>query len=73
MMTYIENERFRVGANETGAELSSFVDKGEELLWQGGEIWNGRSPLLFPVVGRLREDTYFLGEKQYTIFVPARP
>lgn len=66
-MTYIENERFRVGAVETGAELSSFIDRGEELLWQGGEIWNGRSPLLFPVVGRLREDTYCLGEKTYVI------
>lgn len=67
MMTYIENERFRVGANETGAELSSFADNGEELLWQGGEIWNGRSPLLFPVVGRLREDIYCLGDRTYAM------
>lgn len=67
MMTYIENERFRVGAVETGAELSSFVDNGEELLWQGGEIWNGQSPLLFPVVGRLRDDTYCLGDETYVI------
>lgn len=67
MITYIENARFRVSANEFGAELSSFADDGEELLWQGGEIWNGRSPLLFPVVGRLCEDTYFLGDKAYNI------
>ena len=67
MMTYIENERFRVGAKTVGAELTSFIDNGTELLWQGKEIWNGRSPLLFPVVGRLREDTYCLGEKTYVI------
>ena len=66
-MTCIENGRFRVGAKNVGAELTSFVDNGEELLWQGGEIWSGQSPLLFPVVGRLREDTYCLGERSYKI------
>lgn len=68
MIAYIENERFRVGAKEVGAELSSFADRGEELLWQGDEnVWSGQSPLLFPVVGRLREDTYCLGNKTYNI------
>lgn len=62
-MLYIENERFRLGAVSTGAELRSFVDKtgGDyEYLWQGGEIWNGCSPLLFPVVGKLKDDSYTL-------------
>ena len=67
MIAYIENERFRVGAKEIGAELSSFTDNGAELLWQGKEIWSGQSPLLFPVVGRLREDTYCLGDRTYSI------
>lgn len=67
MITYIENNRFRVGASDIGAELSGFADNGEELLWQGEEIWNGRSPLLFPVVGRLRDDTYCLGDKTYAM------
>lgn len=62
-MLYIENERFRLGAVPTGAELRSFTDKrgGDyEYLWQGGEVWNGCSPLLFPVVGKLKDDTYTL-------------
>lgn len=68
MIAYIENDRFRVGAKDIGAELTSFADNGEELLWQGDTaIWSGQSPLLFPVVGRLREDTYCLGEKTYNI------
>ena len=67
MITCIENDRFRVGAKNVGAELTSFSDNGEELLWQGKEIWSGQSPLLFPVVGRLREDTYCLGDKTYNI------
>jgi galactose mutarotase-like enzyme len=67
MIAYIENDRFRVGAKSVGAELTSFSDGGTELLWQGSEIWNGQSPLLFPVVGRLREDTYCLGGETYVI------
>ena len=69
MITAIENASFRVSAKRMGAELSGFFDKrtGEELLWQGGEIWSGQSPLLFPVVGRLREDTYCLGDETYKI------
>lgn len=70
-MTYtIENNLFRVSANEIGAELSSFADlqNGEyEYLWQKCNIWNGQSPLLFPIVGRLREDTYALNGKYYTL------
>jgi len=67
MIAYIENDRFRVGAKTVGAELTSFSDGGAELLWQGGEVWSGQSPLLFPVVGRLREDTYCLGGETYNI------
>ncbi len=68
MIAYIENDRFCVGAKDMGAELSSFADRGEELLWQGDEnVWSGQSPLLFPVVGRLREDTYCLDDQTYTI------
>lgn len=69
MIHAIENDVFRIAAKNLGAELTSFVDKrtGEELLWQGGEIWDMQSPLLFPVVGRLREDTYEVYGERYTI------
>lgn len=67
MIAFIENDRFRIGAKDAGAELTSFTDNGVELLWQGGQIWSGQSPLLFPIVGRLREDTYRLGDRAYTL------
>lgn len=70
MICMIQNDTFRVAAKNVGAELTSFVDRrtGEELLWQGcPAVWSGQSPLLFPIVGRLREDTYCLNGKSYTI------
>lgn len=40
-----------------GAELCSLKNaEGVELLWQAGPAWPRHSPLLFPIVGRLKND-----------------
>jgi galactose mutarotase-like enzyme len=40
-----------------GAELVSLQNgAGLELLWQAGSAWRRHSPVLFPIVGRLKED-----------------
>jgi galactose mutarotase-like enzyme len=40
-----------------GAELCSLRDaSGRELIWQAGPEWPRHSPLLFPIVGRLKND-----------------
>ena len=40
----------------TGAELVRLQDRaGADLLWDGDPaVWNGRSPLLFPIVGEVK-------------------
>lgn len=40
-----------------GAELCSLKDaEGREMVWQAGPAWPRHSPLLFPIVGRLKND-----------------
>jgi galactose mutarotase-like enzyme len=40
-----------------GAELQSLKSAdGHELLWQAGPQWPRHAPLLFPIVGRLKND-----------------
>src|SRR3984957_4397367 len=40
-----------------GAELISLRDaQGLELLWQAGPVWPRHAPILFPIVGRLKDD-----------------
>jgi galactose mutarotase-like enzyme len=40
-----------------GAELCSLKDaQGLELIWQAGAAWPRHAPLLFPIVGRLKND-----------------
>ncbi|MGX8007605.1 aldose 1-epimerase family protein [Mesorhizobium sp. ORM8.1] len=42
---------------DQGAELVSLIDaEGTELLWQAGPEWRRHSPVLFPIVGRLKGD-----------------
>ena len=67
-MLKIENGKYEVKINPMGAELSGLYGKAEktEYMWQGiPEIWSGRSPILFPVVGRLKDDKYIYEGKEY--------
>jgi len=46
-----------------GAELCSLIGAdGQEVLWQAGEAWPRHAPILFPIVGRLKDDQLRLGE-----------
>lgn len=50
-----------------GAELQSLRLGGHDLLWDGGPLWPRRAPLLFPIVGRLRDDTLRLGDRTFAL------
>lgn len=67
MITIIENNNLRVAINAHGAELDSIVHKQNQLeyLWQGdAAFWGKKSPILFPIVGTLKDNSYsYQGEK----------
>ena len=51
-----------------GAELVSLKDAaGEEFLWQAGPQWPRHAPVLFPIVGRLANDTLHHDGRDYRI------
>lgn len=57
----IESAQLRVQVAARGAELQSVMDRSneQEYLWQGDPaFWAKRSPVLFPIVGTLRENRY---------------
>jgi galactose mutarotase-like enzyme len=57
----LENAQVRATFKTKGAELTSLIHKGNELeyIWQADpQIWNRHAPVLFPIVGRLKNDTY---------------
>ena len=66
----LENSALRVTVSSLGAELINLYDlqKSRELLWQGNEaVWSGQAPVLFPLVGRLKNKTFTYKNKQYNI------
>ncbi|EAC3307942.1 aldose 1-epimerase family protein [Listeria monocytogenes] len=67
-MIKLENEVLLVEMKTAGAELTRIFhkDTGLEYLWNAdSKFWGRHSPVLFPTVGRLVEDTYLVDEKPY--------
>ncbi|WP_419898344.1 aldose 1-epimerase family protein [Roseomonas sp. USHLN139] len=72
-MTAPQADRHRITAGPlaatiqaAGAELVSLRDRaGAEYLWQAGPAWRRHAPLLFPIVGRLANDTLRHGGRSY--------
>lgn len=70
METILENDVCRAVINHDGAELTSFKLKSNDLeyIWQGDpEFWGRHSPVLFPIVGRLKENQYTYNGQQYEL------
>ncbi len=65
----IASDALSAGISSLGAELQYLRDAdGRDLLWDGDPaVWRGRAPLLFPIVGALRNDQYRLDGSTYTL------
>lgn len=63
----ISNESLQITVDEKGAQLLSVLGSdGTEYLWQGDpEFWGDRSPNLFPYVGRMPGETYYMDKREY--------
>lgn len=57
-ITTLKNATISVSLKSLGAELTSIKDAaGTEYLWQGNpDFWDGQAPVLFPIVGSIRND-----------------
>ena len=65
-MVELKNELLTIQVAEKGAELQSMKDNdGKEYMWQAGPQWNRHSPILFPIVCSVNNDTYTVDGKDY--------
>lgn len=63
-MDYLQNGILSAAINPKGAELYSLQLDGIERIWQGDPaIWGRHAPLLFPLIGRLKNQQYELDGK----------
>jgi len=69
-MYTIENDSLKVAINPLGAELTSLFNKGNgyEYMWNGdAKFWAKKSPVLFPIVGTLKNNSYSINAKSYEL------
>lgn len=68
-MVTLENEIISIKINPVGAELNSIFSKksNTEFMWQAGREWPKHSPVLFPVVGELKNGKYNYNGNEYTL------
>jgi len=69
MTVTLSNDHLKAQISSQGAELTQLCDEqGRDLLWDGDPaFWTGRSPLLFPIVGRLRDDRALIDGRPYSM------
>lgn len=69
-MYSIQNHALQISVKTAGAELTSIrsVNSGIEYLWQADpEVWGSHAPILFPIVGELKEGKYQYNNQTYQL------
>lgn len=69
-MNKLENNNLIIESNISGAELTRIYSKkfNKEILWKGDpKFWGRHSPILFPIVGRLKDNETIIEDKLYNM------
>jgi galactose mutarotase-like enzyme len=69
MQHQLISNQLTVSINALGAELCSVKDtKGVEFIWQANKaVWARHAPVLFPIVGKLKDDAYSFENQFYQL------
>lgn len=68
MLVQLQNSTIAINIQSLGAELTSVKDRETSLeyMWQGNpSYWKRHAPVLFPIVGKLKENQYAYGGQTY--------
>ena len=67
-MIHLRYNDLSVTINEKGAELQSILYNNLEYLWQADEkYWGKHAPVLFPIIGELKDGKYIYKDKEYRL------
>ena len=70
MLNILENNKLKLSASSNGGELHSIFNKvtNTEYLWNGDPtFWKYHAPILFPIIGKVKDNTYYVDKKAYTL------
>lgn len=69
-MLTIQNDSFKLSVTKIGAELCSLFSKTKnvEFMWQANpSIWGSHAPVLFPIIGCLKNGKFLFEGKEYSV------
>lgn len=68
MIITLSNNNISATIDSLGAELIRLEKDNKNYIWTVDEtFWNKTSPILFPIVGRLKNDSYTIADKTYEL------
>ncbi len=68
MIINLSNNKISASINTIGAELSRLEKNNKNYIWTVDEVfWNKTSPILFPIVGKLKNDSYSIIGRTYEL------
>ncbi len=68
MISKLENDKIKIEVDTKGAQLQQLFlkENDKNYLWHGDpKYWGRRAPVLFPIVGRLKDNQYVYAGKTY--------
>lgn len=68
MIINLSNNKISASINSIGAELMKLEKDNQNYIWTVDETyWNKTSPILFPIVGKLKNDSYSIKGRTYKL------
>lgn len=68
MLHQINNQHLSATFNALGAELTNLQNNERNFIWTIDEkFWNRTAPILFPIVGQLKNDSYHYNNETYNL------
>lgn len=68
MLFTLQNNQLSIAVNSFGAELSSVIKDETEYIWQAEKaVWPRHAPNLFPIVGKLKNNSFQYEHKKYEL------
>lgn len=68
MKYHLAKNNLKITIDSKGAELSSVLFNNHEYLWQAkADVWPRHAPVLFPIVGKLKENLFTYNGRSYSL------
>lgn len=68
MKYHLANTNLKITIDSKGAELSSVLFNDHEYLWQAkADVWPRHAPVLFPIVGKLKDNLFTYNGRSYSL------